>query len=211
MARTTDGRDAAALLQAAASDAWLRAPAAAGEPALSQQSVWYRLMKLTNLINRPFFSRYAERYHLTINDARVLVTLASMPESAAHELCEATGMHAMNVSRSVATLRRQGRIADRRDPRNRRRKILRLTPRGWAVCRSFVPDMERMSSFLLSSMSQLEIEFLSRLVDLLIDRLESAGSRSGLHSEGTAAAALARAHPGAEGMEQESNEERNRK
>lgn len=162
--------------------------AAAGDPnaeadgdlGLSQQSVWYRLMKLTNLINRPFFSRYAERYHLTINDARVLVTLACLPEAAAHRLCDATGMHPMNVSRSVATLRRQGRIAERRDPGNRRRKMLRLTPKGRAACRSFVPDMDRMSSFLLSSMSAREVEFLSRLVDLLIERLETVESRSSM-------------------------------
>jgi DNA-binding MarR family transcriptional regulator len=160
-------------------------PRAAPPPggALSLQSVWYRLMKLTNLINRPFFSRYAERYHLTINDARVLVTLACMPEAAAHELCEATGMHPMNVSRSVATLRRQGRIVDRRDPANGRRKILRLTPKGWAVCQAVAPDMDRMSQFLLTSMSPIEVEFLSRLTDLLIARLATIDSRSGLPAD----------------------------
>lgn len=213
MARIAHGRDAAALSLAAAPGGRQRATVAtvmAGEPALSQQSVWYRLMKLTNLINRPFFSRFGERYHLTISDARVLVTLASMPEAAAHELCEATGMHPMNVSRSVATLRRQGRIADRRDPDNRRRKMLRLTPSGWAVCRSFVPDMDRMSSFLLSSMSELEVEFLSRLVDLLIDRLESVGSRSGLPPQEFAAEAAPRVHNGADRLGQDSDEERNR-
>ena len=141
-------------------------------------------MKLTNLINRPFFSRYAERYRLTINDARVLVALASMREAAAHEVCEATGMHPMNVSRSVATLRKQARISERRDPENRRRKILRLTPKGLTVCRSFVPDMNRMSDFLLASMSALEVEFLSRLVDLLIRRLETTDSHSGAAASG---------------------------
>ena len=166
-----------AVLQAALSQSVL------SQPALSQRSVWYRLMKLTNLINRPFFSRYAERYHLTINDSRVLVTLASVPEAAAHELCEATGMHPMNVSRSVATLRRQGRIAERRDPANRRRKMLRLTPKGAAACRSFVPDMERMSKFLLASMSPLDVEFFGSLVDQLITRLETIDSRSGLPDE----------------------------
>lgn len=175
-ARTARGREAlgaaATVPEEHAGPAQLQAASATA--ALSQQSVWYRLMKLTNLINRPFFSRYAERYHLTINDARVLVTLASLSNAAAHELCQATGMHPMNVSRSVATLRRQGRIAERRDPQNGRRKILRLTARGWSVCRSFVPDMDRMSRFLLCSMSSLEVEFLSRLVDQLVERLESA-------------------------------------
>jgi len=163
-----------------------------GIAALSRDSVWYRLMKLTNLINRPFFSRYAERYRLTINDARVLVTLASELEAAAHELCDAAGIHPMNVSRSVATLRRQGRIVERRDPRNGRRKILRLTPKGWAVCRSFAPDMQQMSDFLLSSMSAPQVDFLSRLVDHLIERLESASTRSGMASRGEGARSVAR-------------------
>lgn len=170
---------------------------ALGDRTLSQRSVWYRLMKLTNLINRPFFSRYAERYHLTINDSRVLVTLASVPEAAAHELCAATGMHPMNVSRSVATLRRQGRIAERRDPANRRRKMLRLTPKGWSACRSFVPDMERMSKFLLASMSPLEVEFFGSLVDQLISRLETIDSRSGLPDEKPSSGRAGRAFDGA--------------
>jgi DNA-binding MarR family transcriptional regulator len=182
--RAVRGREAVGPLRVAnGSDARVRSPALVGGAALSQRTVWFRLMKLTNLINRPFFSRYAERYRLTINDARVLVALASMREAAAHEVCEATGMHPMNVSRSVATLRRQARISERRDPDNRRRKMLRLTPKGLTVCRSFVPDMNRMSDFLLASMSTLEVEFLSRLVDLLIWRLETTDSHSGVAAE----------------------------
>jgi DNA-binding MarR family transcriptional regulator len=181
-------REAVAAGDAAGALRTLRAgPAEPLDPALSRQTVWYRLMKLTNLINRPFFARHAERYRLTINDARVLVTLGSIPEAAAHELCAATGMHAMNVSRSVATLRRQGRISERRDPDNRRRKILRLTTRGWTVCGAFLPDMNRMSQFLLASMSSGEIEFLSELVDQLISRLETVDPRSGMPPEPAAA------------------------
>lgn len=173
--QTLRGRDLPPLLDAASLvESRARLPNVTVGSPFSQQTVWYRLMKLTNLINRPFFSRFAERYHLTINDARILITLASMPEAASHELCDATGMHPMNVSRSVATLRRQGRIAERRDPENRRRKMLSLTPKGWAVCEAFMPDMNKMADFLFSSMSPLEVEFLSKLVDLLICRLETA-------------------------------------
>lgn len=175
---TLHGRELAPLLDATSlMESPVRLPEMTmgdGAP-LSQQSVWYRLMKLTNLINRPFFSKCAKRYHLTINDARVLITLASMPEAASHELSDATGMHPMNVSRSVATLRRQGRIAERRDPDNRRRKMLSLTPKGWAVCEALAPDIKNMTDFLFSSMSPLEVEFLSKLINLLICRLETVG------------------------------------
>jgi DNA-binding MarR family transcriptional regulator len=181
VSRATRGREATGGVEATFTRSRRRHRAAtAAAPAFSRETVWYRLMKLTNLINRPFFARFAQRYHLTINDARVLMTLASLPEAAAHELCEASGMHPMNVSRSVATLRRQGRIGERRDPDNRRRKILRLTARGWAVSRMFLPDMNTMSDFLLASMSTYEIEFLSKLVDQLIARLQTADAHTGL-------------------------------
>jgi hypothetical protein len=44
--------------------------------------------------------------------------------------------------------------------------------------------MNRMSDFLLASMSALEVEFLSRLVDLLIRRLETTDSHSGAAASG---------------------------
>jgi MarR family transcriptional regulator, lower aerobic nicotinate degradation pathway regulator len=170
------GRDLPPLLDAASLvESRAHPPEVPAGSLFSQQTLWYRLMKLTNLFNRPFFSRFAKRYHLSINDARILITLASMPEAASHELCDATGMHPMNVSRSVAMLRRQGRIAERRDPENRRRKMLRLTPKGWTVCQAFMPDMNKMADFLFSSLSPLEVEFLSKLVDLLTSRLEAVG------------------------------------
>ena len=144
-----------------------------GIAALSRDSVWYRLMKLTNLINRPFFSRYAERYRLTINDARVLVTLASELEAAAHELCDAAGIHPMNVSRSVARLRRQDRIIERSDPCNRRRKILTPTPEGRELAATLRPHVKAISEFLCASLTTSEAEFLGRLLRRLIDRLQA--------------------------------------
>ena len=150
------------------------------DPVVSPHVVWYRLLKLTNLIGRPFFTRFAQQYELSTNDWRVVVTLASMPEAASHELWQATGMHPMNVSRSVATLRKQGRVTERTDPSNRRRKILSLTPKGWEVYNRGVPQVRKMSQFLFASMSPLEVEFLGRLVDLLIGRLEEVDLESAM-------------------------------
>ena len=133
----------------------------------------YRLLKLSNLIGRPFFTHFAERYDLTMNDLRVLMTLAPMGEAASHELCQVTGMHPMNVSRSVGRLRRQGRIAERSDPSNRRRKILSLTPVGLDLYGKLAPHVRAISEFLFSSLSPLEAELLGKLTDLLTRRLES--------------------------------------
>jgi DNA-binding MarR family transcriptional regulator len=148
------------------------------DPVTSPVIVWSRLMKLTSLIGRPFFTRFAQKYEMSANDWRVLTTLAAAPESASHELCQITGMHPMNVSRSVASLRKQGRVSERTDPSNRRRKILSLTQKGWDVYEQGVPQVRELAQFLFSSMSPLEVEFFGRLVDLLSDRLEEADLES---------------------------------
>ena len=140
---------------------------------ISQPQLLYRLLKLNNLIMRPFFTHFEGRYQIYMNEMRVLMTLAPMGEAASHELCEATGLHPMNVSRSVAALRRHGRISERRDAANLRRKLLTLTPEGWALYRTLMPHVKNISENLFAPMSPLELEFLSKLVGQLILRLET--------------------------------------
>ncbi len=133
----------------------------------------YRLLKLSNLVGRPFFTHFADRYDLTLNDVRVLMSLGYVGQAASHELCDSTGMHPMNVSRSVARLKRQGRIADRADPDNRRRKLLTPTEEGWAIFRALSPHVKALSEFTLANLSEREVEFLSSLIEVLAQRLES--------------------------------------
>jgi DNA-binding MarR family transcriptional regulator len=133
----------------------------------------YRLLKLSNLIGRPFFTHFADRHDLALNDVRVLMSLAHVGQGASHELCDATGMHPMNVSRSVARLKRQGRITDRADPGNRRRKLLTPTDEGWALYHMLAPHVKVLSEFVFASLSEREVEFLSSLIAVLSDRLES--------------------------------------
>ena len=135
----------------------------------------YRLLKLSNLVGRPFFTHFADRYDLTLNDVRVLMSLGYVVQAASHELCDSTGMHPMNVSRSVARLKRQGRIADRADPDNRRRKLLTPTEEGWAIYRTLSPHVKALSEFTLANLSEREVDFLSSLIAVLAERLESVG------------------------------------
>ncbi|MCC7462787.1 MAG: MarR family transcriptional regulator [Gammaproteobacteria bacterium] len=153
---------------------WLHAVSAADDPAHQAPALLlYRLLKLTNLISRPFFARDAQRYQISMNELRVLMTLAPLRVAASHELVDAAGMHPMNVSRAVATLRRHGRVQQRIDPDNRRRKLLQLTPEGLAVYRNLVPHVQQIATRLFATMSAEEISTLSRLIDTMTGRLES--------------------------------------
>ena len=153
-------------------------PEANGQEA--HASLLYRLLKLSNLIGRPFFAHFADRYDLTMNDLRVLMTLAPLEEAASHELCQVTGMHPMNVSRSVARLRLQGRVAERSDPANRRRKILSLTPAGAALYGKLTPHVKVLTEFLFEPLTEPEAEVLGKLTDMLTKRLEAVDLNSPL-------------------------------
>ncbi len=153
---------------------WLHAVSAADDPAHQAPALLlYRLLKLTNLISRPFFAQDAERYQISMNELRVLMTLAPLREAASHELVDAAGMHPMNVSRAVAALRRHGRVQQRTDPDNRRRKLLQLTPEGLALYRSLVPHVQQIATRLFATMSGEELAMLSRLIDTMTTRLET--------------------------------------
>lgn len=153
---------------------WLRAVSATDDPAHQAPALLlYRLLKLANLISRPFLASDAQRYQISMNELRVLMTLAPLREAASHELVDAAGMHPMNVSRAVATLRRQGRLVQRTDPHNRRRKLLQLTPEGLALYRSLVPHVQQVAASVFGAMSADEIATLSRLLDGMTARLEA--------------------------------------
>lgn len=154
-------------------DTWLHALSAADDPQhRSPRLVLYRLLKLSNLISQPFFSDDSARYQISMNELRVLTTLAPLGEAASHEVGTVAGMHPMNVSRAVASLSRQKRIQQRPDPNNRRRKLLKLTTKGWKLHDALMPHVQEIASTLFATLQPDEIEQLSRLIDKMTAQLD---------------------------------------
>lgn len=127
----------------------------------------YRLLKLGHLIHRPFMVAGANEYELNVNELRLLVTLAYLGEAASHELCEVAALHPMNVSRAVARLRKQGRVAERRDAGNRRRKLLTLTPEGERLYREMAPEIDEAAAHLFAGLDGPTLDALSTMIDRL--------------------------------------------
>lgn len=140
------------------------------------QDLVSRLLRLVNLIAKPFFSEYASRYHLSINDWRVMMALAANPVLAASDICEHTGMHAMNVSRSVAHLERLRRVKRCADPKDRRRSLLRLTRSGRAVFQSIAPSAQAREVLVRRALNAREAAVLRSLLDRLIARVGAEAS-----------------------------------
>lgn len=162
-----------------------RAQRPGARPTVDQDLV-FRLLRLVNLIAKPFFSEHASRHHLSINDWRVMAALAAGTDLAASDICEQTGMHPMNVSRSVAHLARLGRVQRSVDPRDRRRSLLRLTAAGRQVFDKIAPGAQRREEIVHRILDGEEADALRALLDKLI---------AGVATEGAAARPPGRGRP----------------
>lgn len=154
-------------------------PSTDHQPALSPDMVGFRLLKLTNLLSRPFFGKFAKQHDLTLNEWRTMVVLASHPGSAAQDVASATGLHPMNISRAAASLRLAGRVEEARDPDNHRRTLLWLTKSGEKTYREIAPHSEQQAERLLATLTSAEIAALSRIVDKLVARAEEIAGSEG--------------------------------
>lgn len=156
-------------------DNWLRALLKVDDPRhVVPTVVIYRLLRLSNLISAPFLAEDSVRYRISLNELRVLMTLAPLREAASHEVASVAGMHPMNVSRAVAALRRQARITEHADPHNGRRKLLQLTAAGWALYRHLLPHVGQVADEVFRDLTTAEISQLSRFIDMMTARLEKA-------------------------------------
>ena len=159
----------------AANRARSRAAEQAEEPAGGPDRVatLHRLLKLANRLIAPFSTHLARPHRISLNEFRMLMTIGMLGRTASHELAELTGVNAMSVSRAVATLEKNGRIAVSPDPANRRRKWLSLTAQGERLYRTMRPQSERVAGFLFSGLSEQETAVFGAMVDRLIATLEA--------------------------------------
>jgi DNA-binding MarR family transcriptional regulator len=121
----------------------------------------------------PFATHLADRYKISLNEFRLLMTIGALGTTASHEVAEKTGVNVMSVSRAVAALERNGRITVVTDPNNRRRKALTLTEEGMRLYRIMQPQSAKVAQYLFSELSGMDIVALNRLLGILIDTLEA--------------------------------------
>lgn len=149
-----------------------RTPGATIRPAtLAEDALVYRLLRLVNLLAKPFQERFGTRYDLTLAEWRVMMALAARPGITVTEIADWSGLHVMNVSRSVARLVRKGRVLREVDPADRRRALLRLSRRGTALFEIIAPSAQAREDMVRTVLSAREAKSLRVTIDRLIDHL----------------------------------------
>src|SRR5208282_3320316 len=97
------------------------------------------MLRFASLISRPMRDGVADPAGFSSNELRILMALSGEGESAGHDLAELMGMHAMNVSRALASLRKMGHVEPVKNTKNRRLKPYRISARGATARAALVP------------------------------------------------------------------------
>jgi len=122
------------------------------------------MLKFASLISRPMRDSVADPAGLSANELRILMALSGEGESAGHSLAELMGMHAMNVSRALASLHAMGLIEPVKRRGNRRRKPYRVSARGAKAHVALEADLARVARFLVGVLTARERAALRRIL-----------------------------------------------
>lgn len=128
----------------------------------------YRIAVLTNWYKSRPYRHFEREYLLNESEGAALFCLGQAAGLTASDICEITGRTKNSISRGVKVLLSRGLALRKEDVRDRRRKILDLTPDGYRIFkdteRVFVESERKM----LAALSSGELATLDALLSKLI-------------------------------------------
>jgi DNA-binding MarR family transcriptional regulator len=122
------------------------------------------MLRFASLISRPMRDGVGDPAGFSSNELRILMALSDEGESAGHDLAELMGMHAMNVSRALASLHDMGLVEPVENSGNRRRKPYRISARGAAAYVAMEPLIAQIARFLFGALTPGERYRLKRML-----------------------------------------------
>lgn len=132
----------------------------------------HRLVTLANRLEQHAYAVYSRRFGLTFGEWRVLAVVASNPAITVNRAAELLGLDKGGVSRTIAQLLRRKLLTRRRDPADRRRAALALTPRGRRIHDEIAPFAVARDRRLLSMLSAAQRRDVHAIVDALTREIE---------------------------------------
>ena len=120
-----------------------------------------------------FAKLYADRFGITIPEWRVMAVLGRFGPSSAAEICKATAMDKVQVSRALQRLSESRLVTRRTDKVDRRRAMVAMTPKGRTVYDEIVPLALSREEILLQGLSRDEQTQLDALLNKLATRAET--------------------------------------
>ena len=131
----------------------------------------YRLSILSNTVRQAIARGNHQRFQLGNTEWRVIAVLARYDAEglSARELAERTAMDKVAVSRALARLIAAGRVLRRTHRGDKRRSVLRLSAKGWAIHAVVAPRARAHERELLARPDVDERACPTRILDKLPD------------------------------------------
>jgi DNA-binding MarR family transcriptional regulator len=122
----------------------------------------------SNLIGRAFYGPLEARHHLSVQQWRILLTLAQHPGATAVDIIARWALQPMSVSRAIRELEQRGLIIRRTGSSDRRSQELLLTRKGHRVYETVVPDANARYHDIVDCLPPAERARLARALVVLI-------------------------------------------
>lgn len=107
---------------------------------------------------------YEKNHGLTSSEWRAMAVLNDYEPLSAKEIVNRSSLDKVNVSRAIARLQKRGFLARHIDPTDRRRVLLRLTPKGKKAMAQLVPLVRDVEERILDGLSRDERDTLLALM-----------------------------------------------
>lgn len=148
-------------------------------PSLSLDNfVPYRMSVASNSMSDVIASAYRSLFGLNVAEWRLIAVLAEQPPITQNDLCAATRMDKVMVSRAAMALTERGLVQRAPHPVDRRSHMLSLTVSGRSLYAQVVPKALALEKDLLADFTTAEIEdfvAMLRRLQARADRMSDAG------------------------------------
>jgi DNA-binding MarR family transcriptional regulator len=133
----------------------------------------FRIARLAAKTSAAISQIYGERFGLTRDEWRVLAATGEAEVQPTRAVAEQTGLDKVAISRAASGLEDRGLILRTEDRRDRRIKMLRLSPRGAEVLAEIERVARARETYLLDGLSPREREVFEAAVEKLSLRAET--------------------------------------
>ncbi|HET8728079.1 MAG TPA: MarR family winged helix-turn-helix transcriptional regulator [Alphaproteobacteria bacterium] len=129
--------------------------------------VTYSLSVIDNMLALGAYRIYRKRFGVNVTEWRVLGSLALFAPMTANDICLLTRTDKAPISRAIARLMAAGMVKREADPRDKRRILLALAPKGRATHDRILPIALEREQKLLAALTPDEADEFRRILKKL--------------------------------------------
>lgn len=124
----------------------------------------YQLSVLSNKVSQGIAKAYRDQHDISIPEWRILVILSESKELSAKELCEASQMDKVRISRTVKILLNKSFISQKLSETDARSKKYKLTTKGIYLIEAVKPEALEYEKLLIGSLSKHELALFKKTI-----------------------------------------------